>query len=109
SVAFSADGQWFASVAEDLVWLRRASDFSVEHRFPPPGRFGTSLSFSPDSRILACAAASPSSLALYPLPDTTQLWFADLPDYPNRVQFSPDGSLVACAFNNGLVRLYRAD
>ena len=97
ALAFSHDGQWLASEAEDatVVWDRTARQ--EVKRLPPTGRGQRRvLAFSPDRRWLV-ATCRPAAGCVW----DTGTWTVATPLQPQAMlqsaEFSPDGKLLATA------------
>lgn len=109
AVAFSPDGKTLASGSVDYeIRLWRTEDGREIRRFKAHQGLVSSLAFSPDGKTFASGAFYEKTVKLWDsatgqtmltLPHTTDV---------NCVVFSPDGSLLAAAANDGVVRLWNA-
>jgi WD40 repeat protein len=120
SITFSADGTLVAAtstrncgdtrvgiwnVASEELLFERLEDF--EH-------MATGVAFSPDSTMVAagtgCAfdVVGSASVKVWDIASGTLLFDLAMPSFVSDVAFSPDGSLLAAAVGDGIIRLWEA-
>jgi WD40 repeat protein len=104
--AFSPNGRWFAAIERDTavrVW--DTATWREVRTLPPVARSSGRLSFSPDSRRLACAAGE--SLKLWDVPTGKLLHeFAGHWGLVHAVSFSPDGRRLASGGSDRTVKVW---
>lgn len=117
SIAFSSDSKIIAAASAATPWdADRVALWSVatgerlQHRFPGRRESNNSLSFSPDSKLVA-AGNSEGEVKVWTVKDgTPDPW--DVPGHRGRVlstALSPDGKLLASSASDGTVRLWSVE
>jgi hypothetical protein len=107
-VAFSPDGQLFATVSEDdslILW--RVSDGSLVRRIEALLGGTTSVDFSPSNLLLA-AGSSDGDVGLWQVSDGHLLRTLQGREHRVRdVEFSPEGDLLASGSDDHVIKLWQ--
>jgi len=111
ALTFTPDGSSLAIGGDRDVKLLENNEWVEKRSFKTAERPITSVAISPDSRLLACGTANRASSA-----PTVYVWerisgqpvaeFRSGVEHVNCVVFSPDGSKLAVASEDGSIRLY---
>jgi len=102
-LVFSPDGNLLASATSNLVQLWRVDDGSLVRE--TQGR-GDSISFSPDSKLLASTDAG-GKLGLWQTSDGSLERTFEVADTVSGTAFSSDGQLLAVMYLNKTLRLWQ--
>lgn len=116
SLAFSPDGTMFASGAggwggREPIQLWDAVTGESLATLAKPESWTSSLAFSPDGRLLASGHSKPGAgIRVWDVRNKRQLFFVDYEGLDVRhVAFSPDGSRLAVASQDPVIRLYESE
>lgn len=104
-IVFSPDGQYFAAVTPEKVWLWKWSSlqllYCLDNHLSP-------ISFSPDSKCLLATDRLSRQIHLYNINTGERLHtFKWLVGIPSTLAFSPDGEYMAIGDRYGKIRLWR--